>query len=172
MSARVGRGVAQGRQAEGVGRGGSEGGRGRARRVPKKSVLPYSSPTKASRSPSPSTSANVGADRSPTSARPKGLVDGRREGRCCSPFPCSRRRRVAVTSPRERIQVAVVVDVGEGRRRAKPDVQQAEGVGRGGAKAGALAVPVFSKKNMLPYRSPMKASRSPSPSMSTARARS
>jgi hypothetical protein len=33
-------------------------------------------------------------------------------------------------------------------------------------KAGALAVPVFRKKNVLPHCSPTKASRSPSPSMS------
>ena len=34
-------------------------------------------------------------------------------------------------------------------------------------KSGAVDVPVFSKKTVLPNLSPMKASRSPSPSMST-----
>src|SRR5262245_52735256 len=61
----------------------------------KKIVLPDFSPTKASRSPSPSMSASAGEARSPTSARPNGLVCG-------------------------------------------------------AAKAGAAAVPVFSKKKMLP----------------------
>ena len=34
------------------------------------------------------------------------------------------------------------------------------------AKAGLVALPVLRKKIVLPYSSPMKASRSPSPSMS------
>jgi len=113
-------------------------------------------------------SAKAGALKPPSvSTRPKGLVTAPRK-RVRSRCRCSCEHGGAVAVADEGVEVAIKVDVDEGELDvALPAVTRPKGVDDGRRENRHEAVPTFWKKDVLPLSEPMKASRSPSPSMST-----
>ena len=169
MSAKVGRGIGPRRRPGRMGwwTAAAKAGASRARCCGRRSCCRRSSPTKASRSPSPSMSASVGRGSVPTSARPKGLVEAAAKAGAVA-VPVLRKKIVLPSScPTKASRSPSPSMSAKAGAALVPDVGQAEGVGRGageGRRGGGAGVAEDDRVAVGRRRS--KASRSPSPSMS------
>ena len=100
----------------------------------RKIKFPENSPTRASRSPSPSTSARSGEAMNPTPARPKGPIDRAGEGRQRCRSRVLEEVGVAGVVADERVEIAVAVDVGELGGGVASHAGESEGVRRSGGE--------------------------------------
>ena len=135
----------------------------------KKAVVPSVPPIKASRSPSPSISTKSGAARVPTSLIPKALVVEPPEKSGAAEVPVFRKKTVVplIWPMKASRSPSASMSAKTGVERSPTSASPKGLVVEPPEKSGAAEVPVFRKKTVLPTELPMKASRSPSPSIST-----
>nr|WP_240592738.1 hypothetical protein [Macromonas bipunctata] len=132
----------------------------------KNSVLP-SLPTKASKSPSPSMSTKTGLAYEPTPVKPKALVLAAANAALLT-VPVLRANQMSpVASPTKASRSPSPSTSTNATLARDSTVTKPKGLVLAAAKAALLAVPVFRKNSVLPSLLPTKASKSPSPSMST-----